>query len=79
MVYDIYFGIHAEMDYVVSRVLRTFRLLPKVVQCINTTYYTSVKVSIFLRLNFVSGRDTGDKTGVDNFKSIIYCITDGND
>ncbi len=79
MVYGIYFGIHAEIDCVVSRVLRTFRLLPKVVQCINTTYYTSVKVSIFLRLNFVSGRDTGDKTGVDNFKSIIYCITDGND
>lgn len=45
-------------------VLRTFKLLPNVVQYINITYYTSVKVSIFLRLNFISGRDTGDKTGV---------------
>ena len=79
MVGGIYSGIRAGIGLVIIRVLRTFKLLPNVVQYINITYYTSVKLSIFLRLNFVSGRDTGDKTGVDNFKSIIYCITDGND
>lgn len=79
MVGGINSGIRAGIGWGISRVLRTFKLLPNVVQYINITYYTSVKVSMFLRLNFISGRDTGDKTGVGNFKSIIYCITDGND